>query len=522
MDVRVISVPALLLLIASTLCGGSPQEARRLFREGQKAERAGQLAQAYVLYTRALAEDPGNLDYWLRGQALRVPARMLSDQVLPEPGVAKGPLPEAARAPRQAAPPIELKASAQRIDIDLTGDAKTLFTEVARLYRLLAIFDTDYPAGAPFRLRLSDADYRDALYALETAAASIVVPETEGLFLVVKDTPQKRNDLEPVVTVTVPVSTPLTAQEAQDLMRGVQQAAGLASGISLDAQHGVIVIKDRVSRVRPAQALIEQLLRQRAMVSIQVEFVETSRSASTSYGISPQTAFPLVDFGSLWRSTPSIPSGFANFAVFGGGRTLLGLGIATAQALASMSDSGGRILFRTEIRSLDGQQASIHVGDKYPVATARYLSSSASDQFSMPPTITFQDIGLTIQVTPHVNGVEEVTLKLDAEFKALTGQVVDEIPVISSRKLESDVRVRNGEWAVVAGLLNSSQAKTISGLAGLSRVPLVGPLFSKRGRDETENQVLVVLKPVLLSLPPTEATTSPIWLGTEQRPRAPL
>jgi hypothetical protein len=47
-------------------------------------------------------------------------------------------------------------------------------------------------------------------------------------------------------------------------------------------------------------------------------------------------------------------------------------------------------------------------------------------------------------------------------------------------------------------------------------------LFSKRGRDETENQVLVVLKPVLLSLPPTEATTSPIWLGTEQRPRAPL
>jgi general secretion pathway protein D len=82
--------------------------------------------------------------------------------------------------------------------------------------------------------------------------------------------------------------------------------------------------------------------------------------------------------------------------------------------------------------------------------------------------------------------------------------------------------VRNGEWAVVAGLLNSSQAKTISGLAGLSRVPLVGPLFSKRGRDETENQVLVVLKPVLLSLPPTEAVTTPIWLGTEQRPRAPL
>jgi general secretion pathway protein D len=88
--------------------------------------------------------------------------------------------------------------------------------------------------------------------------------------------------------------------------------------------------------------------------------------------------------------------------------------------------------------------------------------------------------------------------------------------------LQSQVRLRNGEWAVIAGLMSASQARTISGLAGLSRVPLLGPLLGQNTRDKSETQVLVVIKPALLSLPPSEAATHVVPLGTEQRPRTSL
>jgi type II secretory pathway component GspD/PulD (secretin) len=154
--------------------------------------------------------------------------------------------------------------------------------------------------------------------------------------------------------------------------------------------------------------------------------------------------------------------------------------------------------------------------------TGRLQSSETDAQFSLPPAISFEDLGLVIKVTPRVNGAGEVTLNLETEFKALTGQAFNDIPVIANRKLLSEVRLRQGEWAVIAGLMNASQARTISGLAGLSRVPLLGPVLSQNTRDNNEDQVLVVIKPSLLSLPPSEAATRLVPVGTEQRPRIPL
>jgi general secretion pathway protein D len=127
-----------------------------------------------------------------------------------------------------------------------------------------------------------------------------------------------------------------------------------------------------------------------------------------------------------------------------------------------------------------------------------------------------------MKVTPRVNGAGEVTLGLEAEFKALTAQAFNDIPVIANRKLQSEVRLRQGEWAVIAGLMNASQARTISGLAGLSRVPLLGAVLSQNTRDNNDDQVLVVIKPALLSLPPSESATRLVPVGTEQRPRIPL
>ena len=267
---------------------------------------------------------------------------------------------------------------------------------------------------------------------------------------------------------------------------------------------------------------MEQLLRRRTVVLIEFELLEMDRSVSTTYGASLQTLFPLLAFGSPLRSSPIIPAGFTQFLTFGGGNSLLGLGILSAQMVARGTNANSQLIFHTEIRSLDGQPAEIHVGDRYPIVTAKEILPTPGTPTSYPPSFSYEDLGLVIKATPHVHGAEEVTLNLEATFKALTAQVVDEIPVISNRALTSEVRLRSGEWAVAAGLMTSSDARTITGLAGLSRIPVLNKILSQNTRDQSESQVLLLIRPTLLTLPPSETPTPPITSGPEMRPRIPL
>lgn len=513
---RVISALALAMLLLSAATAASP-DARNLVRQAEKAERAGDLTRAYLLFSQAVTQEPYNLEYWRRQELLRVPVTLGASPREPIRQEAKQAAPLAPE--REPLPPPTLQALPDRLDFELRGDARALFTKVAAAYKLEVMFDSDYQAGPAIQFRAEKADYREALRALELATNSFVTPAGERRLLVARDTAQKRQELEPVVSVAVPVPAAYTAQEAQDVMRALQQAFALTR-VSYDSQHSVILIRDRLSRVRPAQELAANLVAKRTVVSIQLEFVEQARNSSLTYGADLQSLFPLVDFGAPLNFVPSIPAGFARFVMFGGGATLLGVGLADARAFAQQSRSTGFSLFSADLRSLDGEQASLHVGDRFPIVTGKYTSTDASSQMVFPPAINFEDLGLSLQIKPRVHDAREVTLDLTAEFKALTGQVIDDNPVIVNRKLQSTVRLRAGQWAVVAGLMNSSQARTISGLAGLSRIPVIGKALRRNNREDAASDVLLVLKPVILSVQDT--TAGALAVGSEARPRMPL
>jgi general secretion pathway protein D len=535
-------------LVAATLSVGqlshdldSPSEtAAALAKKAKKALKKGNSAQAYVYYSEASALQPRKSNYRLRMEALKAralreskssttPERSGSDtehhELAPEDVFDSLTAREIASArPLEGAQRLKPTRGAQEFDLD--GDARSLWDAVAARFGLEAVYDGDYPRGGErLRFHIDRADYRDALHALEAATSSFVIPLSSRLFMVAKDTQTKRQQLEQTLTVAVPVPYSLTTQELTEIAQTVRQITDIQK-LGLNSATNQIVMRDRVSRVVAAQALLQELTAGRAETLIEVEYLEVTSSDMVQFGFSPTNQFQVFYLGHILNNVTSLPSGISNLITFGGGKTLLGITPLEAQALFNETISTSRVLSRSQLRAQSGQAATFHAGERYPVVTAGYYGSVPanlqSQVYAPPPTFTFEDLGIAVKVTPHVHAADEMTLSVETSFEVLTGQANNGIPIIGNRKVKTDARVRDGEWTVVAGLSDFTRAKSVSGIWGLSDAPILGGFFKQTSTNTESGYLLIGVRPHLLSLPPDQIATKAIAFGTETRAISPL
>lgn len=512
------------LFIALTGWADSPQQ---LYKQAKKAEKHGDILRAYALYTQASFLDPKNPEYEGRSMALRGTA-LGEAKVDLAAGVA-GMAPDVTGAlisdadlalmKRLTMPP-EIKGSPTKQDFALKGTARELFEKVTQAYGLDVVFDGDYDAPAsgssdrPYTFTLTQATWQEALHVLQVITNSFLAPLSEKLLMVVRDTPQKRTEQEPNIAVMMPIPEGLA--DAVELARSIQQVMELQR-FAADTTRKTIYMRGPMSKVKPAIMLFNQLAERRGQVVIEVELYEALTGSTLDYGLGLPTASKLLSLARWTKLLPPV-SAVGQLLAFGGGSSLLGIGVIDAQLFASMSMNQSNSKLKAEIRTLDNFPASLIVGDKYPIITQQFISDQGAQTtslFSPPPTIQFEDLGLTLKITPRVHNREEISLDVESEFKVLTGQSLNGIPVISTRKYQGKVRLREGEWAIVAGLVTMTDTNSRSGIPIVSAIPGIG----SRGKEKRRGQTLLVIRPRLVTAPASETVALPLWLGPEAKLR---
>ena len=401
--------------------------AEKLFKEAEKAEREGQVVEAYLLYARAAAADPHNPLYWTKAGSLRAPAEVLTPQklpalgekaVLPPPAVGGSLTREQLDDIERMIEPPRLKAVEGVRDFHLRGDAKALFEQLAAAYGYTVIFDKDYTPQGTLRFDVTGIDYRGALHALETSTNSFIVPLSDKVMLVAQDNTQKRQDLEANEALGVPIPSRTTPQEAQEMMTMVQQTLEIRR-VAMDPVKRLIYMRDRASKIELARALLYELSGGKPQVSVEMELISTGRNSSLNFGMSLPTQFPLVNFGGALNSKPLIPAGFTRFLTFGGGLTFFGIGVTDAALFATATRSDATSMLRTIVTASDGQPATMHIGDKYPIQTGAYIGAgglgSGSTTYAVITTASYPDI-----VTTTVSNTGKMSIVVNGQAVPFT------------------------------------------------------------------------------------------------------
>ena len=507
--------------------------ASQLAHDAAKAARKGDLTKAYLLYSHAYSLDPSNPDYGVhmhsleslakldpnpKGKAAATPENFEGTDAVDK--TVFGELtPQDAADARQPLPPAELTTSALVEDFDLRGDTRSLYEQVSKAFGLLVVFDSEYTPPATMRFQVQQVDYRTAFRALEDATGSFIIPVTDKLIFVAADTPAKRQAFEKNVAMAIPIPETVSTPELNEVVTAVRSTMDIQK-VTVDTANRIVLLRDRVSKVRPAQALLESLMRPHPQVEFEVDLVSLDGADSLQWGLALPNSFPVVDFGSIAKYVASsIPAGFSNFMAFGGAATFIGIGITEANLFANVSNSLTTTVYKTNLVASQGLPATLHVGDKYPLVTSSFTASGPGTAAAIPPpSIQFEDLGFELKITPYIHGTDEVTLDVEANYELL-GQVdYNGIPEIDNRKFKSTVRLRDGEWAVVTGLLSRTDATTLAGIAGLSNIPILGRLLSTNTKSDDRTTTLLVIKPRLMNMPPSESTSPTLLTGTETKP----
>jgi general secretion pathway protein D len=422
------------------------------------------------------------------------------------------------------------------ITLHMVEDTKVVYQAICKAAGLNVIFDPDY-VGKRIPVDLNSVSLPEALHIVEVLSGTFWKPITSNTLFVAQNSRAKRTDLDDLAVQTFYLTNVSQQNDANEIMVAIRNLLDPGLKIYLVASQNALVIRATPDELILAEKLINDLDRTRPEVVVDVAVLEVSRQLERNLGITLPTSFGLTPQASNANTTassgttpttgngasPTTPTSGITLNSLGNlNATNFAVSISGGTVNALLSDTDTRILQNPRIRATDGQHSLLKIGSKIPVATGSYSAGTAITTASLgvQTQFTYLDVGVNIDITPTVHYDREVSLKLKVEVSAQNGSVtisgVTE-PIISQRVAEQVIQLKDGEPAILAGLLQQQDSNNVNGTPGLGELPFLKYFFTSRDKAKQSDEIVFLVIPhIVRESILTDENTRAIYTGTSQ------
>lgn len=295
------------------------------------------------------------------------------------------------------------------------------------------------------------------------------------------------------------------ADAAKTMLDSASSNSSGGSGMSINPDAEVRIVADKtnnslmiMSSADTYQQILDALKRIDVMpmqVQVEASIMEVSLTDGLEYGLQwylKNSAFgkngkAMLDLDSSAGLSAAVP-GFS-YSLTDASGTITGVLNALAR------ESKLRVLSSPSVLVLDNQTANIRVGNQQPIFT----EASRTDGGVVTQSVQYKDTGVSLQVTPHVN--TSGLVKMDIQQEVTDVGEIDSATRQRSflqRNIKSNIAVKSGDTIVLGGLIQDNKTDGKTGLPGLSKMPVVGGLFSGTSHSSNRTELLVMITPTVI------------------------
>lgn len=358
-------------------------------------------------------------------------------------------------------------------------ELKQAFEFLAKAFGVNVIFDEAVKA-VPVTLFAKDVTFEQGLNLLLTTSRTFYKRIGGNTILVAPDSKEKRGQYEDYLVRTFHMNT-VRAKEMADLLKGLVAV----KKIIVNEQLNTLAIRDTEDVLKLAERIIETNDRKPAELVLDVEILEVNRSKSERLGL---------DFGS-YAAGIAVPqpvplAGTLRETL----RNSATLTVPSATFRFFKQDVDAKILANPKIRVVNGRQAKIHIGDRVPLRAATIVDATGQTR----TTFDYKDIGIRLNVEPMIYLDNSALLKLGLEVSSLgenLGTAAEPAFRIGTRNAETWMLLRDGETAILGGLIQDEERNNKVRVPGIGDIPLVGSLFTSYDESANRSDVLLTITP---------------------------
>jgi general secretion pathway protein D len=331
---------------------------------------------------------------------------------------------------------------------------------------------------------------------------------SENTVFVYPNTPQKLREYQELVVKGFYLSNADVKQTA-NMIRTLVKTRDLF----IDEKINLLVLKDTPAAVRLAERLIAAQDLAEPEVMLDLEVMEVSRSRLRELGIRyPQTlAIGL-------QGAAGVPGQISLREWQNRSSDLVQLSFTNPLFLLALRQQDGltNTLANPRIRVKNKDKARIHIGDRVPVITT---TAAATGGF-VSESVSYLDVGLKLEVEPIISLDDEVGIKVGLEVSNITNTITSSTGTVTyqlgTRNAATNLRLRDGETQVLAGLISNDDRRTADKVPGIAELPIAGKLFQHTLDNNNRTEIVLLITPrIMRSLARPEASAVEFAAGTE-------